>query len=61
MKETRILHLALNMHDYIKTKQIDANLESAMSNTQVQISLPALEKIDQDAAKHLSIIKSVLN
>jgi len=61
MKETRILHLALNMYDYIKTKQIDANLESAMSNTQVQISLPALEKIDQDAAKHLSIIKSVLN
>lgn len=60
MKETRILHLALNMHEYVKTKTMDNDLESALSNTQVQISAAVLEKIDQDAEKHLREIRSIL-
>jgi len=61
MKETRILHLALNMHEYVREKEIDVTLESALKNTRIKLNKSAIEKIDKDAQKYLKEIMSVLN
>lgn len=61
MKETRILHLAMNMIDFYNNGVSDEKLKEAMNNAQICVPDYQLEKIRSDTARHLCMVSSVLS